>query len=111
MGRAEVRGDRLFVGDRDRTWAVEQTYREALAVQVALASELNSQRITVTPIICAIGGVTGNGRVIGGVEISGGKGLARLIQERPAVFDDDTVQRLARLADERLREQHAWDRV
>ncbi len=31
-GRVEVRNDRLFVGDHDRTWVVEQVYREALAV-------------------------------------------------------------------------------
>ena len=55
-GRLAVRNDRLFVGEQDRTWALEQLYREALAVQVALNEELTRHRVTVTPILCAIGG-------------------------------------------------------
>lgn len=48
-GKLDVRGDRLFVGEHERTWAVEQLYREAMAVQLALGEELTAHRVTVTP--------------------------------------------------------------
>lgn len=83
-------------------------YREALAVQVALGEELTAERVTVTPIICAIGGVARSGGTAGGVHVTDGKRLARLLAARPTVFDDETVQRLARLADRRLRLPHPW---
>ena len=108
-GRVEVRNDRLFVGDHDRTWVVDQVYRHALAVQVALGEELTPQRVTVTPVICAIGGVTRAGQTASGVQVTDGKRLARLIAEHPAVFDDETVERIARLADRRLRLPMPWE--
>ena len=91
------------MGNQERTWVVEQVYREALAVQVALGDELTAERVTVTPVICAIGGVAWFERTIGGVRVTDGKHLARLLADRPAVFDDERVQRIARLADQRLR--------
>ena len=108
-GRVEVRNDRLFVGDHDRTWVVDQIYRHALAVQVALGEELTAQRVTVTPVICAIGGVTRPGQTARGVHVTEGKRLARLIAEHPPVFDDETVERIARLADRRLRLPLPWE--
>ena len=65
--------------------------------------------MTVTPVLCAIGGVAWLERIAAGVHVTGGKGLARLIADRPVVFDDEQVQRLARLADRRLRVQYAWE--
>ena len=107
-GRVEVRNDRLIVGSRDRTWVVEQVYREALAVQLALGEELTSRRVTVTPVICAIGGVAWFDRIAAGVHVTSGRELAKLISDRPIVFDDEQVQQLARLADQRLRVHYAW---
>jgi hypothetical protein len=108
-GRVEIRNDRLFVGNYDRTWVIQQVYREALAVQVALGDELTTQRVTVAPVICAIGGVAWFERAISGVHVTDGKHLARVIADRPTVFDDDTVQRIAGLADRRLRLRQAWE--
>jgi hypothetical protein len=108
-GRVTVKNDRLFVGDFDRTWVLEQVYREALAVQVALGEELTAQRVTVTPVICAIGGMTRSERTASGVHVTDGKRLARLLADRPRVFDDETVQRIARLADQRLRLPLPWE--
>ena len=79
-GKVEIHGDRLWVGDRDRTWVVEQIYREALAVQVALGEQLTAQRVTVTPILCALGGVPRLGRAIAGVQLTDGRDLARLLR-------------------------------
>ena len=108
-GKVEVRNDRLFVGNFDRTWVVAQTYREALAVQVTLGDELTAHRVTVTPILCAIGGAKLGGGIVGGVHVVDGKRLARTIADRPPVFDDDQVQRLARFADQRLRLPFEWE--
>lgn len=108
-GRLEVRNDRLFVGDQDRTRALEQLYREALAVQVALGEELTHHRVTVTPVLCAIGGVTGGSRSAAGVSISDGRDLAALLRDRPRVFDDEQILELARAADSRLRHNYEWE--
>jgi Nuclease-related domain len=108
-GKVEVRNDRLFVGDHDRTWVVQQVYREALAVQVALGEELTKERITVTPVICAIGGVASIQKVASGVHVTDGKGLARLLAERPQILDEEAVQRIARLADRHLRPPYDWE--
>ena len=43
-GKAHVVRDRLFVGETERTWAVDQLYREATAVQIALGDELSPPR-------------------------------------------------------------------
>jgi hypothetical protein len=110
-GKLEVRNDRLFVGDQERSWAIEQVYREALAVQVALGDELTARRVTVTPILCAIGGVAGGQNIAGGVHVTDGKHLAQLISARPVVFDDEAVERLARLADRRLRAPYEWEQT
>lgn len=107
--KVEIRNDRLFVADHDRTWVIAQVYREALAVQVALGEELTSRRVTVTPVICAIGGTASRSGIAGGVHVVNGKGLARLISDRPTVFDDEAVQRVASLADRRLRMSYDWE--
>jgi hypothetical protein len=108
-GKVEIKSDRLFVGEHDRSWVIEQVYREALAVQVALGEELTRHRVKVTPILCAIKGVVPKAGIAGGVHVVDGKRLARLVTDRPTVFDDEAVQRLARLADQRLRLPYDWE--
>jgi hypothetical protein len=108
-GKVEVRNDRLFVGQHDRSWVIQQVYREALAVQVALGDELTKERITVTPVLCAIGGVASIERVVTGVHVTDGKGLTKLLTGRPTILDDEAVQRVARIADRHLRAPYAWE--
>jgi hypothetical protein len=60
----EAKGHRLFAGGSDRTWAIEQTYREALAVQLALSDELTALRITVASVSCLPGGIRGGRCVV-----------------------------------------------
>jgi hypothetical protein len=109
-GRLSVTFGQLSVGDHDRTWVLDQIYREAVAVQIALGDVLNERRVTVTPILCAVGGVAKLGaRSVGGVTITDGRNLARLLLDRPRVLDDDDVQLMARVADERLRPTYAWE--
>ena len=108
-GKLSVTNDRLFVGDNDRSWVVEQVYRGAVATQIALSDELNPVRLTVTPVLCAIGGIARGVGAPSGVQVVDGRGLARLVAEGPVVLDDEQVQRLARLADRRLRQPKAWE--
>lgn len=108
-GKVAVRNDRVFVGDYDRTWVVAQVYREALAVQLTLGEELTKHRVTVVPVLCAIGGASLGGGMSGGVHVVAGKDLARTISSRPPVLDDTQVQQLARLADQRLRLPREWE--
>lgn len=109
-GRLEVHGDRLFVGEHDRTWAVAQLYREALAVQLALGDELTAHRVTVTPILCALGGIArGAARTVSGVAIADAKTLAGLLRDRPIVFDDEQIFALAKAADARLGRAMPWE--
>ena len=107
-GRFQVKFDRLLFRDQDKSWVVKQIYREALAVQVALGEELTARRVTVTPILCAVSGVSSGGGIASGVHVVDGKGLARLIADRPTVFDDEAVQQVARLADQRLHLPYEW---
>jgi hypothetical protein len=110
-GRLDVTFNRLSVGDNDRTWVVEQVYREAIAVQIALGEVLNERRITVRPILCALGGVPRLGaKSVSGVTITDGKDLASLLVGRPQILSADDVQRLAGLADERLKPTYTWER-
>jgi nuclease-like protein len=108
-GKLEVLNNRLYVGNSNRTWAIDQLYREAIAVQIALAPELNRARVTVTPVLCAIGGVASSEREASGVHITNGKRLSRFILERPSVFDDPTVRRIVELAERELRRQYIWE--
>jgi len=109
-GKLDIRGDRLFVGDHERTWAVEQLYREAMAVQVALGEELTAHRVTVTPVLCALGGIArGATRAVSGVAIADAKTLAGILRDRPPLFDDLQVLELAKAADGRLRRAMPWE--
>ena len=62
---------RLYVGNSNRTWAIDQLYRESIAVQIALGAELNKARVTVTPVLCAIGGVASSEGQAAGRSLSG----------------------------------------
>ena len=109
-GKVAVHNDRLWVGDRDRTWAVEQLYREAIAVQLAIGDELTSHRVTVTPVLFAVGGIArGTTHSVTGVAIADPHSLARVLQDRPTVFRNEDVLALAQVADARLRPVMPWE--
>ena len=54
-GRVTLKGDDLLVNGRRRTAVVEQTWREAVAVQTALSTELARLGRDVTPVLCIHG--------------------------------------------------------
>lgn len=107
-GKVEVIADRLFVGDHDRTWSVRQLYREAIAVQIALGDRLGRHHVTVTPLLCVLGGTSGRSH-LGGVAVVGRRELVRTILGRPQVLGEDAVLDLARVADERLPLVRPWE--
>jgi hypothetical protein len=102
-GKLTMAGVKLFVGERTRTGALDGTYQQALAVQLALADRLNELRSTVRPVLC----VHRTTQLlldneVRGVRVVSGSQLSRFVRRMPALLDADTVQDLAALADSRL---------
>lgn len=111
-GRIQVIGGRLFVNDHDRSWVLDQVYREAIAVQIALADELNANRLTVTPVIAIHGtGVPRFNATVAGVTLVAGKALAAHLRDRPALLGAEAVPRIARAADRAFREPPPWEEL
>jgi hypothetical protein len=102
-GKLTIVGEKLFVGERTRTGIVDETYREALAVQVCLADRLNLLRQTVRPLLC----VHRTAQLlldneVQGVRVLSGPQLVRFVRRLPTLLDYETVQDLASVADGRL---------
>jgi hypothetical protein len=102
-GKLTMAGDKLFVGERSRTGVIDETYQQALAVQLALSDRLNALRSTVRPVLCVhrtMQLLLDN--EVQGVRVVSGPQLARFVRRLPVLLDTDTVQELAALADSRL---------
>jgi hypothetical protein len=101
-GEVKARGDDLFVGGQRRTSTVEQTWREAVAVQGALAEHLARLAIDVVPVLC-IHGSQVPWETVQGVKIVGPRGLKKLISGSPAKLHEDDIRVMAAIADSALR--------
>jgi len=104
-GRLRVRGNDVYVHGYRGTWkTVGAAKREAAAVTVALAGELQGRRLTVRPILCVH---RANrpffGRSPLGVSIVDGWGLVKFLCSARPVLSADEVRALARFANDRLR--------
>lgn len=102
-GKLTIAGEKVFVGERTRTGVIDETYRGALAVQLALGDRLNALRSTVRPVLCVhrtIQLLLDN--EVQGVRVVSGPQLARAVRRLPALLDAESVQDLAALADSRL---------
>jgi hypothetical protein len=108
-GRASVRNNLLLIGTADRSWVVDQIFRESMAVQIALADEMNRHRMTVVPVVCVVGGISGSERAVSGVQLLEPNSIARWIRERPPVLDAEAIKRIADLAHRALPEPLPWD--
>jgi hypothetical protein len=98
-GQLKVRGNETYVAGRRKTAMLEEAKREALAVQVALAPELEALGIPVVPIICVHrASLPWFGARAGGVRIVSGKDLAKRLREADARLAPDAVERLAAAA-------------
>ncbi|MEP6468152.1 MAG: hypothetical protein ABJC24_00115 [Chloroflexota bacterium] len=102
-GSLKVRGNEVYVAGRRRTGMIDEAKREALAVQVALAPELEALRIQVVPVICVHrADLPWFGSEAGGVRIVSGKELVKRLRKADARVGQDDVQGLAQAAAARL---------
>ena len=102
-GKVEIDGDDLKVGGYRRDKIVDQVYREAVAVQVALGASVTKLGLTVTPVICLHRGeLPFFNKTVRGVRLASGRQLARLLRTGEARLTAEQVQTLAREADRLL---------
>lgn len=95
-GRVEVYGDRLEVNDQPRDRIVDQVYKEAVALQVALGAALSSLGVTVSPVLCLHRAKLGwFEKSVRGVRIVDGRGLVKLLRGGDPRLSDEQVQTLA----------------
>jgi hypothetical protein len=103
-GALAIVGETLFAGERARRGLVEATYREAVAVQIALSEPLRRARLTVQPIVC----VHGTPQLlledeVHGLRVVSGTELQRFLGRQPFVLGAAEVQDLAAATDRLLR--------
>ena len=101
-GEVKVRGNELFVGGHRRTAIVEQTWREAVAVQSVLAEHMARLGTDVSPVLC-IHGSQVPWDTVQGVRIVGPKGLKTLIVKAPHKISDEDISALVDVAERSLR--------
>jgi hypothetical protein len=103
-GTLKIRGGEIYVGGRRRTGMIEEVKREALAVQIALADEIEAHGYRVTPIICVHrAGLPWFGSELAGVRIVSGKGLIKRLRKADPILSAADVDRLAALTEARLK--------
>jgi hypothetical protein len=103
-GQLKVRGNEVYVAGRRKTAMVEEAKREALAVQVALAPELEALGIGVVPVICVHrASLPWFGSSAGGVRIVSGKELVKRLRKADPWLEPNAVAQLANAAADRLR--------
>jgi hypothetical protein len=109
-GSVSIVNDRLFVKDQLRQAMVEQVYREAFAVQQIVGELLAPAHTMVTPVLCIHGArLPWFHQSVGGVDVVSGGKVAHLIGEGPQALDAPTVQKVAEIADRKLREPWSWE--
>ncbi|MEX0789259.1 MAG: nuclease-related domain-containing protein [Actinomycetota bacterium] len=95
-GRVEVHGDRLEVNGQRRDGTVDQVYKEAIAVQIALGDRLSSLAVTVVPVLCFHRAKLGwTEKAVRGVRILDGRGLARVLRVGDRRLSEEQIQSLA----------------
>jgi hypothetical protein len=103
-GKLSIRGGEVYVAGRRRTGMLDEVKREALAVQVVLADEIEAQGYRVTPVICVHRADLPWFRSdVGGIRIVSGRELVKRLRKAERRLAPDEVQRLAGLADARLK--------
>jgi hypothetical protein len=103
-GGVEVYGDRLEVNGQPRDKIVDQVYKEAVALQIALGDRLSSIGITVSPVLCLHRAKLGwFEKSVRGVRIVDGRRLVQLLRKGETRLDDEAVQSLAMEVDRMFR--------
>ena len=108
-GRVSFVGGRLLVGEQRRDTFIEQVYRQATTVQVALADQLNPLHLSVSGVLCIHGHRATFDRQLHGVHVVSGSKLRDAVAGGSRLLDDEQIQVLARALDERLPEPYSWE--
>ena len=103
-GRVTLQGGHLMVGGRKRDPYIEEAWREADAVQDALAPVMASLGKEVAPIICFHRAELPWGRSsVQSVPLVGTRGLRKLIAKGPVVLTPNQVESVAAFCDHALK--------
>jgi hypothetical protein len=102
-GKVEIQGDELWIGGMRQDRIVEQVYREAVAVQIALRDHLDPLGLTVNPILCLhASDLPWFNKTVRRVRLASGRGLVKTLATGDPKLTPQQVQAIARTADERL---------
>lgn len=94
-GKLEIRGEEIFVSGRNRTSVLEQTWREAVAVQGVLGELLAEFGLNVVPLLCIHGVEFPWGRSAAqGVRIVGARGLRKALESAETRLNGEQIQQL-----------------
>jgi hypothetical protein len=103
-GKVEIDGDELLVSGHRRDKAVDQVFREATAVQIALGEAAMRLGLTVTPVLCLYRArMPFFAKAAQGVRVVSGKQLVALLRNGENRLTAEQVQALAREAERVLR--------
>ena len=103
-GKVEIDGDSLRIGGYRQDKIIDQAYREATAVQVALREPLTRLGLTVTPVICLHRGeLPWFNKTVRGVRLASGRQLVRLLRAGERRLGAEEVRALAAEADRLLK--------
>ena len=103
-GKVEIDGDELMVRGHPRDKAVDQVFREATAVQIALGEAATRLGLTVTPVLCLHRArMPFFAKAVQGVRVVSGKQLVSLLRNAENRLTGEQVQALAREAERVLR--------
>jgi hypothetical protein len=103
-GKVEIDGDSLRIRGYRQDKMVDQVYREATAVQVALGESVTRLGLTVTPVICLHRGeLPWFNKTVRGVRLASGRQLVRLLRGGDVRLTGEQVRALATEADRLLR--------
>ena len=99
-GKVEINGDSLKIGGRRQDRIIDQVYREASAIQVAMGRSLIEAGVTVVPVICLHRGeLPWFNKTVRGVRLASGRQLVRLLRAGEPRLSAEQVQALADEAD------------
>ena len=103
-GKVVIDGNSLRIGGRRQEKIIDQVYREAVAIQVALGTQLPELAVPVTPVVCLHRGeLPFFKKTVRGVRLASGRQLHRLIRDGDVRLRPDEVQRIADVANRLLR--------
>lgn len=98
-GKVVIDGDSLRIGGRQQDRIIDQVYRQATAIQIALGTHSAGTGLTVTPVICLHRGeLPFFDKTVRGVRLASGRQLVRLLREGEQRLSAHDVERVAGVA-------------